>query len=32
MEALEDCHEASGNVVLGLSEALNARMRKWAER
>lgn len=32
LEAQEDCNEASRNVVLGLSEAFNARMRKWAER
>jgi hypothetical protein len=32
LEAQDDCNEASRNVVLGLSEAFNARMRRWADR
>jgi hypothetical protein len=32
MEAIEDCHDASGDVIKGLADALNERMRKWGER
>jgi hypothetical protein len=32
IEAMDDAHEAHGEVIMGLSAALNMRMQKWADR